>query len=226
LLLRSIVYLYICQYEEMDKVLSLFTKIYRPVFKSVGDYVERTKNPVQYFNDVVKVMQAAEKPNFDSSQLKSAIPYLVVQKVSKEGDFQRSYDYIKKLIAERRAVRAMSANWKNSAIGKYALQTLDRRVERARAKAGREIRNHMIVIRAELVDLFEQEGFIRYELINGKKEQLKKKVAGKDLPKGQIDEDNSRDYYIQNGYQYWPFRGEYWLNELGNYHYLGAQSCE
>lgn len=84
----------------------------------------------------------------------------------------------------------------------------------------------MIVVKAELVDLFEQEGFIRYEMINGKKEQLKKKVAGKDLPKGQIDEDNSRDYYIQNGYQYWPFRGEYWLNELGNYHYVGTQSCE
>ncbi len=226
LLLRSIVYLYICQYDEMDKVLLLFSKIYRPVFKSVSDYLEKVQNPVQYFNDVVKVIQASERPGFDPSQLHSNVPYLLVRKVVKEGDFQRSYSYIKKLIAERRIIRAMPGAWKASAIGKYSLQTLDRRIERARAKAGREIRNHMIVVKAELVDLFEQEGFIRYEMINGKKELLKKRLAGKDLPKGQIGEDNSRDYYIQNGFEYWPFRGEYWLNELGNYHYVGTQSCE
>lgn len=226
LLLRSIVYLYICQYDEMDKVLNLFTKIYRPVYKSVSDYLGSVQNPIQYFNDVAKIIQASDQPGFDPTTLKSNVPYLLVRKVVKEGDFHKSFTYIKKLINERRVVRAMPAGWKNSAIGKYSLQTLDRRIDRARAKAGREIRNHMVIVKAELVDLFEQEGFIRYEMINGKKEQLKKKVAGKDLPKGQIDEDNSRDYYIQNGYQYWPFEGEYWLNELGNYHYVGTQSCE
>jgi tetratricopeptide (TPR) repeat protein len=226
LLLRSIVYLYICQYEEMDKVLDLFSKVYRPVFKSVSDYLSGVQNPVQYFNDVVKIMQASDKANFDPEKMRSSLPYLIVRKVAKEGDFQRSYGYIKKLISERRVVRAMPAQWRTSALGKYSIQTLDRRIERARGKGGREIRNHMLAVKAELVDLFEQEGFIRYEMINGKKEQLKKRVAGKDLPKGQIDDDNSRDYYIQNGYEYWPFRGEYWLDELGNYHYVGTQSCE
>ena len=48
-------------------------------------------------------------------------------------------------------------------------------------------------------------------MINGRKESLKKKVSGKNLPGGTIDEDSDRDYYVQNGYQYWPFQGEYWL---------------
>jgi hypothetical protein len=87
------------------------------------------------------------------------------------------------------------------------------------------VRNHLLSIKEELVDLIEQEGFARYEMINGRKETLKKKIAGKDLPDQQIDEANQRDFYIQNGYEYWPFRGEYWLDELGNYHYVGTQSC-
>lgn len=226
LLLRSIVYLYICQYEEMDKVLNLFSKIYKPVYQSVNEYLKGSKTPVQYFNDVILTMQAAEKSDFDPVGKKFAIPYLITQKISKEGDFQRSFQYIKNLIEERKRIRAMPEGWRNSGIGKYALQTLDRRILKARAKGGRQVRAHMLSARAELIDLFEQEGFIRYEMINGKKEQLKKRVAGKELPKSQVDDDSSRDYYIQNGYEYWTFRGEYWLDEIGNYHYLGTQSCE
>lgn len=226
LLLRSIVYLYICQYDEMEKVLNLFNKIYRPVYKNMTSYLKTVSNPVQYFNDMVMAMLAAERAGFDPSSSKFAIPYLVIQKISKEGDFQRAFQYIKQLVAERKRVRALSPEWRGSAIGKFSTATLDRRIQKARAKAGRQIRAHMISIRAELIDLFEQEGFIRYEMLNGKKESLKKRVAGKELPKVQVDAENTRDYYVQNGFEYWPFAGEYWLDELGNYHYLGMQSCE
>ncbi len=52
------------------------------------------------------------------------------------------------------------------------------------------------------------------------KRHLKKRIAGKDVEGEQINQENQRDFYIQNGYEYWPFRGEYWLDELGNYHYV------
>jgi len=55
---------------------------------------------------------------------------------------------------------------------------------------------------------------------------LKMKLAGKDLQSEQIDEKIDRTFYVQNGYEYYPFQGEYWLDEIGNYHYLGKQSCE
>jgi len=226
LLLRSIVYLYICQYEEMGKVLDLFNKIYRPLYKTTDSYLNSVKNPVTYFNDVVRAMRENEENVGKAPKIKSNLPQLVVNKVSKEGDFQRSFQYIKRLIEEKRKVMAMPASWKSSSLGKYARQTIDRRLQRARAKAGRQVRAHMIAMRTELIDLFEQEGFIRYEMTNGRKEQLKKKVAGKELPKAQVNEDQERDTYVQNGYQYWTFRGEYWLDEIGNFHYIGTQSCE
>ena len=106
------------------------------------------------------------------------------------------------------------------------MRILNRRIQKARARAGRQVRAHLINLRADLLDLFEQEGFIRYEMINGKKEALKKKVAGKDLPTEQVGESRNRDFYIQNGYEFWPFQGEYWLDELGNYFYVGQQSCK
>jgi hypothetical protein len=83
-----------------------------------------------------------------------------------------------------------------------------------------------VSVRAELKDLYEQAGFIRYEMINGQKEILKKRISGKDIAPDQIDNKISRDFFVQNGYEYYPFQGEYWLDEIGNYQYLGKQSCE
>ena len=225
LLLRSIVYLYICKYTEMDKTLGLFDRLYRPVYNSINSYLTNVNDPEQYFADQVTIMIDASQPGFNPEQAKFRLPYIVVRKVMKEGDFHRSLSYIKKLIRERHRVFAMPYRWRTSAIGRYATMTLNRRFQRAREQAGREIRNHMLEIRADLVDLFEQEGFIRYEMLNSKREYLKKLVAGKELPETQINQNTSRDYYIQNGYQYWPFRGEYWLDELGDYFYLGTSSC-
>jgi TolA-binding protein len=226
LLLRSIVYLYICKYDEMEKVLNLYNKIYKPVYKGIEDTLQSNKDPVQYFNQVVKVILDYKKLGDDINRSKYSIPFLVVRRVLQEGDFQTSYNYIKKLLDEKRVIQTMPPQWKNSALGKYAKKVVDTRLVKARQRAGRQIKFHLENLKEELVELFEQEGFIRYEMINGKKESLKKKIAGKDLPNQQVDEDNSRDYYVQNGYEYWPFRGEYWLDELGNYHYVGTQSCE
>ena len=87
-------------------------------------------------------------------------------------------------------------------------------------------RAQLMNMKTELRDLKEQASFIRYEMINGKKEFLKKRIAGKDIEEAQVDEDQDRSFYIQNGYEYYPFQGEYWLDEVGNYHYLGKQNCE
>lgn len=228
LLLRSIVYLYICKYDEMEKVLNLFTSLYKPVYKDIVQMLNSGSDPVVYFNEVIRGMRDYKLQGDEINTSKYRIPFLATSKIAKEGDFRHSFRYIKNLLTELRIIRSQPPKWQASAIGKYSTKVVKTRLLKARQRAGRQIKAHLEDIRAELFDLFEQEGFIRYELINGRKESLKKEMAGKDLTeqKQQIDEDNNRDYYVQNSYEYWPFRGEYWLDELGNYHYVGTQSCQ
>ena len=226
LLLRAIVYLYICKYDEMEKVLNLFGKVYKPVYRDVEKIVVQNQDPLNYFNEVVRAIRDYRKFGEDMDKKIYHIPFLVIRKVTKEADFQNSYNYIKKLLAEQRQINSMPVEWRNASIGRYSLRVVQTRLQKAKIRAGMQIKVHLEAIREELVELFEQEGFIRYEMINGRKEGLKKRLAGKDLPTNQVDETNHRDYYVQNGWEYWPFRGEYWLDELGNYHYVGTQSCE
>ncbi|MBX3021531.1 MAG: tetratricopeptide repeat protein [Bdellovibrionales bacterium] len=223
LLLRSIVYLYICKYDEMDKTLTLFSNIYKPVYTQIDRTLQSSDNANRYFNMINDMMKMNKKGKLDKMSL--PIPYIVAQKIVREADFQNSFQYIRKLMEERNRIKKLPGGWGASPVGQYSIKVLNTRIAKAKERAGKIVRNHLLLIREELVDQIEQEGFARYEMINGRKESLKKRIAGKDLPDQQIDESNKRDYYIQNGYEYWPFRGEYWLDELGNYHYVGTQSC-
>ena len=225
LLLRAIVYLYICKYEELDKVLDVFNKTYKPIGININNYLKSYRDPTKYFNDVIKVLNDYRRYGEEIIRSKYELPFQVTRRIIKEGDFQRSYGYIKELIREKRRVEAMPVKWRNSAMGRYAKKVLSTRIHKARKKAGKEIRAHLLAMKIELNDFFEQESFIRFEKGNSLREHLKKAVAGKRLPDEQVNRNRTRDFYIKDGFEYWPFQGEYWLDELGNYHYLGIRSC-
>jgi outer membrane protein assembly factor BamD (BamD/ComL family) len=226
LLLRAIVYLYICQYSEMDKVLKLFTKTYQPIYKSLVQYLAAEQKPLNYYADVVTPMREFIKQGDKYDRKKSRIPFKLVYKVFREGDFQSNYSYILSLEEEIKRMEALSPEWRQSSLGRYASKVIKNRLQRAQAKAGRLIRAHFIASRAELFDLFEQEGFIRYEQLQGQKEDLKTSQAkSKVQGKTKKEEKKERNFYIQNGFEYYPFQGEFWLDELGNYHYVGESNC-
>ncbi len=222
LLLRSIVYLYICKYDEMDKVLNLYDKQYGPVEKSIESFLSSRKGAESYFQEINKAYTIKTKEN---TKLKTQISYKALRHVAEEGDVRRSLIYIKKLLEERRLIDE-NPQIKSSAIGAYSLKLLVNRTRSAKAYTGDLVKAHLQNMMIELKDLREQSSLIRYEMINGKKESIKKRIAGKDLSEVQVDENKDRSFYVQNGYEYYPFQGEYWLDEVGNYHYLGKQNCE
>lgn len=221
LLLRSIVYLYICKYDEMEKVLSLFENTYGPIRAKIGDFIRTNNDPMEFYTEIEKGQQIKK----NNKNLTLRLPYNVVKKISEEGNVKRALFYIRRLGDEKARIDA-NPGFRSTPVGQYSLKVVNNRGRNARLAVGDMAKAHMLNMRVELRDLYEQAGFIRYEMINGKKESLKMKLAGKDLPAEQIDEKIDRTFYVQNGYEYYPFQGEYWLDEIGNYHYLGKQSCE
>jgi tetratricopeptide (TPR) repeat protein len=220
LLLRAIVYLYICKYDEMEKVLSLFESTYGPIRARIGDFIRANNDGMEYYLEIERGQKVKK-----GEKALLRLPYNVVKNISEQGNVKRSVYYVKRLNDEKNRIDA-NPGYKNTPVGQYALKVINNRQRNAKLSVGDMVKAHLLNMRVELRDLYEQAGFIRYEMINGKKETLKTKLAGKDLPSEQIDDKIDRTFYVQNGYEYYPFQGEYWLDEIGNYHYLGKQSCE
>jgi len=221
LLLRAIVYLYICKYDEMEKVLKLFEKSYGPIRTQVTEYLRINSDPISYFNELDK----AERSRKKTERPKFSLPYVVVKNILEKGDIKRSFQYLRKLEDEKRRIEE-SSSFKNSSIGQYSTKLILNRSKNTKVIIGENVKIHLTNMRTELRDLFEQSSFIRYEMISGQKEITKKQISGSDITESLVDDNRDREFYVQNGFEYYPFKGEFWLDEIGNYHYLGKQSCE
>ena len=224
LILRAYVYLYICKYYEMEKVLNLFDAVYVPILKEVRKSLRWGKN----YNAYVKSVLSYQKNKQDGLALStdSDFPPVVMNQIFRNGKFQSLVQYLVRLNEEKALLESFPADWKRDRVGRNASYILNRRIKTTQNLAGKEIRKTLQEVKAELDRLYKSSEFLRYDMLKGKREYLKKKISRKHLDKIQIDEKITRSYYIQNGYEYWPFGQEAWLDELGNYHYLGRQSCE
>lgn len=226
LLLRGMVYLFICRYDEMGKVLNLFDKVYMPVNTKVSRFTA-TAPTRAYLDEVLKGeanYQAARKK--ENPKYKTRLPKIVLDQVINTPDVRRNLNYIKSLEGELAKMEALTTSWRASGVGQYAKRVVDKRMASTKTVLAKLASNHLRRIKSELRDFFEQSDFLKFEMISGKKESLRKEIAGKEIQTTQITDNESRDYFIGNGFEYWPYQGEYWLDELGNYHYVGVQACE
>ncbi len=219
LLLRGIIYLYICKYYEMEKVLDLFHRTYLPIYTQVRNIISNRNSLKTYYQSLVLSVDEQSRGRLIQ------YPVPVARRISREGDFSTVHHYITKLKEERSLIYKLPYSWRKSMVGKYSMQLVKKRLNNAQKKAGQQALNHLKIIRDEVKDFFNQEQYLRYEMLRSKRGFLKQKIAQKTTASVSV-EDFDRSFYIQNGYEYWSFKGEYWLDELGNYHYIGKGSCE
>lgn len=223
LILRSIVYLYICKYDEMEKVLSLYEKTYGPARSQIAVFLNNHTNPLSYFLEIEKWQTIRKSTEEVRPALR--IPYMAANDISNSGSVRRSLNYLRRLELEKRAIES-NAGLKNTGLGKYAIKVINNRSRNTKVTIGEIAKVQLANMKNELKEYTEQASFVRYEMISAQKDVVKKRIEGTDLPEARIDDNRSRAFYVQNGYQYYPFEDEYWLDEIGNYHFLGKSSCE
>lgn len=224
LLLRAIVYLYICRYDEMEKVLDLFDRIYKPVLANTVKMLERSEDSRIYWDEVKKTIEERKNPKQKKSFKR--LNDIVMSSILKQTLIRSNVHYYEMLANEDQLISKMAPAWQQSALGKFSKRIIERRRVSTQDLVGKLTRNHLLKMKSELRDFFEQNDFLKLEMLGGKKEVVAKEIAGRKIPRKQITDDASRNFFIANGFEYWPFQGEYWLDELGNYHYVGVQACE
>ena len=224
LILRSFIYLYICKYYEMEKVLDFFNAVYKPAYENInkslkwgGSYTDYVKAALNFRSSTDIGISLTDG---------SDLPPVVMDRLMMNAAFNSKILYLIKLKEEKSVLNHLPTEWKTDRVGRNASYIINRRIESVQKAAGKEVRATLLEMRGELKRLNLSEEYLRYDMLRGKREFLKKKISNKYLDKMQIDQKISRNYYIQNGYEYWTFSGESWRDEIGNYHYLGKQNCE
>lgn len=226
LLLRGIVYLYICKYEEMEKTLDTFRQIYLPVANQIKTYMRNRPKNSKVFSDFELFANNFENYAKQIENEGYALPGMIYKHVYEQGNIRAASNYLYKLRREQDAMNSMATSWQNSDVGKSSKRLIAKRIASTESRIGAYVKKHLYDVMDEISSINEQEEFARFEMTNSEKENIRNRMLETEPEKSSIDAEVTRDIYIENGYEYWPFRGEYWLDELGNYHYLGVSSCK
>ena len=226
--LRSLVYLYICRYEEMEKVLQTYNKTYNALLARVRQIVSSSILPSAFYNDILLVRDIKREGEDSSNKLKNLrIPYVLMKHLLNESEIQGALKHLDAVSEQKGRWGRLPSSWKVSAVGRSSWNILQRSMNRGGKGLAFWIRRHLNQRIRELESLDVQMNLVRYEMIKQKKAKFRESLVVSDKKDDkQIDSEISYGAFLQNGYDYWPFQGEYWQDEVGNYYYLGKSQCD
>lgn len=225
-LLRAIVYLYICKVEEVGKVLNYYENTYGDVSRKLKSYLRANPTPRTDITEYMKLVEELvynEKPKRDSYE----IPYIILRHLHRNSRVRSRGESVVNVKKEIAVIDAMG-DWSGTQVAAVTRNSLMSRQKASLKRLGKALRSAMLGYNRELIGFGDQKELIKFELISSEKEQARKTLEGRDdfSQDGDSKRKASRFSFTKNGYEYWPFQGEYWLDEIGNYHYLGASRCE
>lgn len=229
LVLRSLILLFICQADDLEKAIQLFQKNYLSTLSVINTWNNSNYSAMDHFKEVEQTLFQLKKiQNGNLPTLKGRLPFFVLRSILEEPDIKLKVSYLNKIRIEKRSLAVLFQGPESVGLVKFGTKIIDTRAKNISTEIGQMIKAQLAEKEEELSEYASQFEFINYELLNLKKEQAKKKANTNPESElaNQINKNDKREFYIQNGYQYYPFQGEFWRDEIGNYQYVGVNRCE
>jgi hypothetical protein len=187
----------------------------QPLLKS---FLEKTIKPEDFYTAVVSKYEKR------GTAEDAGLPMIFVQGVYNNTDFYNNHRVIQNLTQEQAKLEANLGG-----LGDFGAKVLDR-VKQARQtqllKAGIEVQQILTKMDQELTDWSIKADEIDFEIDGAKAEEVKRALTNPDyVPASAVE--GTTLFVVADDWQYWPFEGEYWVDEIGNYRsFLGSVCIE
>jgi hypothetical protein len=220
LLLSGIIHLMSCQNEDVFRIMAEFDKSYIPGIKRMEGWLQENKPDEEYYTELTKAQTAlAHLKKTGQVKFDGNLPFFILRTVLDESDIQARIAYLKRLEEEDKKLQKL---FSVSGLTTYGSRNIKIQSEQAKKDLAKNVQAHLKIFKSESENIVSQVAFLKYEMLDSKKADLKRQVASGDSVEGRL----TRDYYAQNGYRYWPFQGEYWRDEIGSFQYVGQNLCK
>ncbi len=224
LILRSIILLFICQVPDLERSVAFFNNYYVAAYDNLKFWNQNNYSDQKHFAMVDKLMGELNRDR-NLSQSSVELPYFIFRTLLEDPEISMKISYLNNIKRERKALNAQFNVPNAMNFLKYGNKILDSRIKNVSAEVGSLVKLRLRDIENELADYITQFDFINYETIGIMKNKAAQKFIKKSTDVSEADDKQSRQFFIQSGFQYYPFEGEYWRDEIGNYQYLGTNQC-
>jgi tetratricopeptide (TPR) repeat protein len=216
-ILKAVIYFNRCNYDRSQEAITEFNAVYPDLRKEVDSILAKYPDNAQFFDYVLKIKSG--EAGLSERAERAAEGALA------DRSLQKNIEWVNELDRELKAIDKADPAWRSTAVAGNILQDLTLQKSLAANYAGQLARNRLQRLSAEIQDLTKQAIKIEYETLNGLKGALTAGIAGEQATKINPNAKNYNTIVIDDEHQQWPFKGEYWKDELGYYRFKVANKC-
>jgi len=216
LVLKSVIYFGNCWYEESNDTVTSFQDGYQPVKDELAKEIKKYDDNVKFFEFLRAVSEKG---------MKGLSPRVMKILNVAMGDrtLLRNLEYVKKLEKEEARLSKMPPEFRNASIGIRILQDIAAAKSVAVDNAGNLAKSRFERLLSELQDLLNQATAIQIEILNAMRGELKQEIMN-ELEITAPTEKAAKPK-VDSEHHIWPFKGEYWRDELGFYRQVIVSRC-
>ena len=229
LVLRAILLNYNCQFDDAEISVNIFNDNYANTLEILNNWTTQTITvadaiaEINYATESLKNEIIGGKSGSEVTQnYKGKIPFKVTRSILKDNRMKSIYDTFIMVREESKNAKKHFGASKNN-LSPYLDKIYIGKLNYFKNQLALKLNQVILSLEKNLTYYKQQMKFVYYEILEAKKSQLRLKIAAKDLPP--VSESYNRDFYVKSGFRYWPFQGEFWIDEIGNYQYLGDNHC-
>jgi tetratricopeptide (TPR) repeat protein len=215
-ILESTVYLNLCKFQSAKGSIVAFKTRFIDQQPLLQNFLQNTVNPEEFYNALSSIY---EKKNTGED---IGLPMIFAQGIYSNIDFFNSHRVINNLVEEEAKLQANLAG-----LGDFGAEVLER-VQTARKTqlldAGIKINQALTVIDQELTDWSVKASEIEFDIGAAEADKVKAELINPDYIPPSATEGTTL-FVVADDWQYWPFEGEYWVDEIGNYRSFLNSEC-
>jgi hypothetical protein len=226
-IIRAVSYLASCRYNKVKQIYRAYLRRYTPLINTIRKTEASYRIPgrlYEFLQNRRRELSSKGLAGDNSDRLFTQILNLIY----KDKPLRRLFHYIKQVEKELEQFKQTSAQFRGSLLGRKLLTSLVNRRKYLIKQSEARTRRRMKFAAKELVRLKASMLKIYYETLTAEKQLLRSssKQTGFDFGGKKTVKKNKYTVAVNSDFVYWPFRQEYWVDELGYYRYRIKGECQ
>lgn len=214
-ILKSIVYYYNCHWDRVNATVEETKAEYGPLVTRMEALAEKDYAFEEWYSLLMKSLEAGKKHGDPE-----LIPYVVAAHIERDPKFQKLQIFLSQLEKEGATFESNQAFSKGE-VGRemvdFALETREAFLK----VVGRYVKSKFIQTTAELSDITTRASIVSLETKTAETEWLEQGRTIEGAKRGRLP----RPAVPDDTFEYWVFRDEFWIDELGYYEAVIKSEC-
>lgn len=226
-IMRAISFFERCRYKDVKRIIKGYLARYNPLQGSLRGFLRRYPTPQKLYGALLELRNQESVQGLDGDD-SGQMFQRILKLTFKDKILRGMFISIRLLEREIGLLRQAGAVWRGSKLARDLQSLHQRRRRQMVLLAGNYARRRFLEVVTELQYNVGLAYKIRYETISKEKVLLRRSASQKGSFRMRTRNRRKRNKFsvaVHEDFVYWPFQGEYWVDELGYYRYRIKGEC-